>query len=378
MQPHVIFDKSFLQRLKQHQLEELTLWFRPVCVPTLLSEIIADLEKPANPGHDSADIVKAFARKMRGAPGFTACSWRALAIGELWGQVVPMNGFTVPVGGRYVRSSSKGVMYDGTAEQAEWGRLASGAFTDDEREIAMDWRREIDAIDLGAIATSVRPFVENFLRRPSSFEEMLSRIDAVMDDPNTDSQLEVLKIVLSIINAPAEDQNHAFGTLLAKPGKTLSSWAPYAASVARLALATNCGIARSFVGGATSQIDLQYLYYAPFCAAFVSADNLQRTLWPAVTSSATFLWGLALHEELEERAKIRAGMSIEEWAAYRQPHGWHPPPHANSLINDVYRSAGVPEGPIPPSEAKRVSDLDPATQRMLNEFLVSVGRKPYE
>jgi hypothetical protein len=378
MQPHVIFDKSFLQRLKQHQLEELTLWFRPVCVPILLSEIIADLEKPADPGRVSADIVRAFARKMRGAPGFTACSWRALAIGELRGEAVTMNGFTVPVGGRYVKTSSKGVMYDATAEQAEWGRLASGAFTDDERRIATDWRREINAIDLAAIATSVGPFVEIFLRRPSSFEEMLSRIDAVMYDPNTDGQLEVLKIALSIVNAQAQDQNHAFETLLAKPGTTLSSWAPYAASVVRLALATNCGIARGFVGGVTSQIDLQYLYYAPFCAAFASADKLQRTLWPAATSSATFLWGLSLQAELEERAGIRAGMSIEEWAAYRQPHGWHPPPLATSLINDVYRSAGVPEGPLPPTEATRVSDLDPETQRMLNEFLVSVGRKTHE
>jgi hypothetical protein len=52
-------------------------------------------------------------------------------------------------------------------------------------------------------------------------------------------------------------------------------------------------------------LDLQYLFYAPFGMVFVSHDKLQRDLWPATTTQASFVWGDELKEDLKRYVLAR-------------------------------------------------------------------------
>ena len=201
-----------------------------------------------------------------------------------------------------------------------------------------------------------------------------------MEDRDRDVQLQLLGLALSICEAPAEAQTVAMDALMARPGSVLRERAPYLGSVTRLVLTLMCGLPRGLVGPRpTHVIDLIYLYYAPFCHAFASSDKLHRDLWPATTTGAQFLWGPDLLQELRRRAAIRSSMTddhgipTDQWAAYRQPYGQHPPPLDGSIINPVWDVWMPATGPIPSPRAKKVSDLEPEVQLQMREFLESIG-----
>ena len=82
--------------------------------------------------------------------------------------------------------------------------------------------------------------------------------------------------------------------------------APYAASITRISLAYICGIVKTVLkAGEHDENDLQYLFYAPFCHVFASNDHLHRSLWPAVSGPAFFVWGEELKRDLRLRADLR-------------------------------------------------------------------------
>lgn len=62
--PLTIFEKSFIESLNLALVEELSLYFSPVCPPTLVSEIISDLKRPRPCGRLPEAVVRAIANKM--------------------------------------------------------------------------------------------------------------------------------------------------------------------------------------------------------------------------------------------------------------------------------------------------------------------------
>ncbi len=83
-------------------------------------------------------------------------------------------------------------------------------------------------------------------------------------------------------------------------------WAPFCVSVTRLCMALCCCTALKFVTQRpTNVLDLQYLFYAPFGMVFVSQDRLQRDLWPATTTEASFVWGDDLKADLKRYVVAR-------------------------------------------------------------------------
>src|SRR5258708_40133751 len=84
--------------------------------------------------------------------------------------------------------------------------------------------------------------------------------------------------------------------------RSVLEFAPYAASVLQLFLTFVCGLARGFIGPRpTNYIDLQYLYYSPFCMVFVSNDKFHREIWRATSGAHSFAWGQDLKDDLRRR-----------------------------------------------------------------------------
>ena len=79
-------------------------------------------------------------------------------------------------------------------------------------------------------------------------------------------------------------------------------------------------------------LDLQYLFYTPFCLAFTSRDRLQRDLWPATKGvRAIFIWGDDLKADLKRRAKLRKENP-------QRVAGSVPLELPGSVINEVWRN----------------------------------------
>lgn len=151
-----MFDKSFTERLNPALADELTLYLSPVCAPTLVSEIIADLKHPEpRQGKLPADLVRMLANKMSLAHGPEPTGVKKLVITNLLGGDVPMVG-QVPIDSSApgVRVNRMGMMIDGTVQQAMWARWSRGEFDTDDELAAEAWRAVVEATDLEGLRIS--------------------------------------------------------------------------------------------------------------------------------------------------------------------------------------------------------------------------------
>lgn len=366
--PRIIFDKSFIQSLNVPLIDELTLYFTATCPPVLISEIIADLQaQPRRDGRLPEDLVRELAVKMMEGHGVEPAPLRVLVQGNLLGDEVPMHGFTVPLlsGAPAVRSdpSRKMMLVDQTVQQEMWQRLARGDFTVDDGAAAQSWRAGIAETDLSAERDRWRPFAEQ-LGNPTSLAGVVEAVDGVMMDRTRRTQVDLINLVLDVVRG-GRAKNSAVNHLMRLPaGTVLQEYAPFAAHVVRLYLCFVVGLARGFIGTRPSNtVDLQYLYYAPFCNVFVSLDRLNRTLWEAgaMRSTATFVWGADIRPDLEQRIARRQAMTPDEWAAHRRVYGEWPDPIEGSIMYAL-GERHVPQWPrggnSSPNVGKTINELD--------------------
>ena len=160
-----------------------------------------------------------------------------------------------------------------------------------------------------------------------------------MATPRRDYQRDIVRLAVSLVRVEPWQSNAAFNFLVDRGRRArVCDYAPYAAAIVRLYLVFVTALSRGLIGPRRShQADLQYLFYAPFCMAFVSSDHLHRDLWRAgaVPSTATFIWGPELKADLKERSAKRVAMTSDEWTAHRRKYGMFPLPLPNSVTNEV-------------------------------------------
>lgn len=378
--PLLIFDKSFLQMLNPEEVFELSLHFFLVGTPTLIREIIGDLKKKPDSRRLPEDVVKALAAKMGTAHGIQPADFHKLAIGNLCGADVPMLG-QVPVDPSApnvsVSRDGKGLLYDSVPEQRIWDRWASGDFTTDDEQIATAWRNGLENVDLRAVGDRWKEFARQHFGSARNLAELIMRVDGLLSDPKPDIQLEVLGITLSFLRAPTPVKNPVFKLLLDQPGCLAKDLAPYASSIVRLYLTFVGGLARGFIGPRPSHyIDLQYLFYAPFCMVFVSGDRFHREMWGATSGINTFAWGQDLKNDLASRVTVRKQMTAEERRAKAKEYGFYPFEVEGSVITDVWRRYMRPkEQVLRPTQAKTIEHLEPDTREMIKNAMKEFDRR---
>jgi len=351
MGPNLVIDKSLIETISVQELEELSAWFDIVCVPPLFHEIIADLRHPS-PRRVPDDLVSLLAYKMnRGFATLDSIDALDVAYTEfISNQRVPMEG-SVPVAGPHVKVSADGeyVLYDSTVQQRMWTRLASKQFDENDFRIAEEWRQGTGKVDLTALRTNWKPFVKDVLGNPpANINAIVEAIDAYVSTPDVSIQQRLFGLVCDML--VVEDAKRIAGSLeLARQRGTtrlMRDLRPYCLSMLRLVLIYLAAIARGAWGERqTDEIDLQYLFYAPFCFAFSSFDKFHRAFWAAATpatGSGGFMWGPDLRTDLQARRNRRAEMTAEDWKQHRRTYGHHPWPSPNSPIQRVYNALGEP------------------------------------
>jgi hypothetical protein len=361
--PLAIFDKSFVESLNVEEIDEFSYWFSPVCPPTLISEIIADLKHPKpRAGRIPDELVKTLARKMSSAHGAEPAPVNKLVVGDLCGNRVSMIGqVPIDVEAPHVRVNrdGTGVLIDETPQQEMWWRWASGDFSTDDEATAIAWRSGLAAVDLEELRDQWRPFAK-WIGPSSDLRDVVNAVDAFMSTPRRDFQQEIVRLGLSLVSAETWQRNAAYNYLIQLGRRALvRDYAAYAASVVRLYLVFATGLARGFIGPRPSHsVDLQYLFYAPFCMVFISGDKLHRDLWEAgaVTTTATYADGARLKADLKERAARRKEMTPDDYTARNQQYGLFPEPIPGSLVNETWSRYMSPEmaKPRPPFDPSTV------------------------
>jgi hypothetical protein len=303
MGPILTFDKSFLQMLSPEEVDELDLQFEIFVTPVLVSEILADLKHPSpRAGKLPEEMVRALARKMVSNHGIMQAHFRMLALGELSGRMrVPMVGSILvdPTAPNVMISrDGQGVIYDSRQDREMWGAWAAGNFTKTDEYLAERWREQSGQIDIAWIAEFWSDFCAKYLLDARSIADVIGRIDELIS--RRSEQRNLLNMVFHFTEAPPAVCRLSTALMTAGLIPSLRAWAPYCVSVTRLSMVLCCCLALKFVTSRpTNVLDLQYLFYAPFGMVFVSHDRLQRDLWPAATTKASFVWGDELKADLQ-------------------------------------------------------------------------------
>jgi len=370
--PLLIFDKSFLQMLNADEVTELSMHFKFVGTPTLIGEIIADLKLDPSERRVPSDVVKVLSRKMQKVHGLQPANYRKLALANLYAHEISMIG-QVPVDGSapnvQVTEDRQGLLYDSTPEQMLWARWANGEFGTEDEVTASTWRNGIEQIELDKVAAIWRPFTAQHFSTAKNQDELISAIDVFLRDSPSAVQREILNMTLDLLKASARDRLLADALMNIGEMRSLVEFAPYAASVIRLFLAFVCGLARGFIGPrATNYVDLQYLYYSPFCMVFVSNDKFHREMWPATAGVHSFVWGQDLKDDLRRRIAIRGQGNKSATRDAKAPDSSLPVVGPPSVIAEMWRIyMRATDKSDQPERAKTFEDLDPEIRQQFRD-----------
>lgn len=279
MGPTIILDKSALQALSLHEIGALHRYYIQNIAPVLVIEILGDLKKDPSGGL-SKDKVAELAQKAFPAISNVNVHYRYLLQGSLMGHAVPMDGRIQLPGGRTLETSDgqRGVVFENTPEEAALLRWRDRRFSEAEDILAERWRSSTRGFDLEQFKrnlATIYPKVPSIADTRSLFawvQEVLDQ-DALQSD--------ILKFILYEFSIKPSLAQRIFYRWETEGPRAVARFAPYACYCAQVAIFFNMGLVHDLITTKpTNRVDLEYLYYLPFCHAFCSGDKFHHSTAP--------------------------------------------------------------------------------------------------
>ncbi|MGH2704887.1 MAG: hypothetical protein ACRDJ4_07295 [Actinomycetota bacterium] len=284
MGPIIIFDKSALQGLSLDEAVWLEKFFLTNITPLFYVETLADLEKPPQKGRSPEDVISDLASKTPVLGANPNVFHHTLVVNDLLGNRIDMSNRPVLGRGETKRSPDGrvGVHFKDSPEHEALRRWNQGEFSEIERQSARVWRALLSGVDFAYMIDWAKRLVPPG-RKLATLHEAKEFADSFVNQASK----EVVSFAQQFLNVP-EDVRAAVSARYAADGcPSLSTFAPYAAFVLKVDLVFYLGTAISQISSErpSNKIDVNYLYYLPFCMAFTSADRLHERLAPMFMES---------------------------------------------------------------------------------------------
>ncbi len=320
--PPAILDKSAFQALSYVEHIEFRRYFLENITPVLILEVLGDLTKRYRDGTIPEQKVRELATKFGSSGEFLNEDSKFICVNTLAGTDVPLDGRIVPA---YMTIAED---EEGAAALVEDGplnhlivRLASGKATQADHELAAKWR----SASQGLSFTGVNEFVNHhhmIIPRACTPEEAVGVARGLVD---TGSLQDLwLALLLDHLAVPSRTRSR-ISVRWRLRGGLLRSFAPYAHYCLHALLSMFVAWRNDVISWKpTNLLDLQYLYYLPFCSVFVSDDKLHRALAPALmrpdqafVAMQDFKAGLRhtydYFAALPDAARIEARQKLYDW-----------------------------------------------------------------
>ena len=347
--PILIFDKSTLQALNPDQANWLDNFFMSNITPLFYIETLADLEKEVKAGKTPEQVVGEIAYKTPDMQAHPNLYHLTLIWGELMGKAeIQMKGYITIGGGKPVMyEGAAGIVYKQSPEEEALMRWKQRDFLELEREIAVRWRRQVESIDLKAMAASFKG-IHQAAGRPTKLEGIKALADSIIDGPDQEAVLR-MGLVFTIGDENWSNQIIARWVSLGRP--KIRDYAPYFTHVVTVDLFFCLGMAASQIGSErkSNKVDIAYLYYLPFCMVFTSRDDLHVRSAPLfLRADQSFVHGDDLKADLKRLDEYYDALpeetkrqSIYSFAAY-------PPDDDSFLVTRLWKKhMGRPDGYVP-------------------------------
>jgi hypothetical protein len=279
MGPIIILDKSTLHGLSLHEIGALNRYYNHNIAPVLIVEILGDLKKKHSAAL-SLDKVAELALKAFPASSNVNAHYRHLLQASLTGGFVPMDGRIQLSGGRNLETSDgqKGVVFDETPEEAALLRWKQKQFSKAEDILAERWRSSTRSFDLDLFKRNLKTIYPK-IPTISDHQSLFIWVQEILSQDNI--QTDILKFILYEFNIEQSLAQQIFYRWETEGPRTLNAFAPYAHYCAHVAIFFNMGLIHDLITTrSTNRVDLEYLYYLPFCNAFCSGDKFHHASVP--------------------------------------------------------------------------------------------------
>lgn len=365
MGPIALFDKSFLQALSVDESVWFDHFFYPIISPLFYVETLADLEKAVRAGRTPEQEVGFIARKTPEMHGGPSIHHQTLALANLMGQDVPMNGRIPVAGGRPVKVDDKpGVIYDASPESRAFSRWQKGEFLELERQFAQAWRASLASLDLKAVAERMKTLGVN-PQRCKSLEDAKHLADLLVQ--SKDKPFDRMKLAVLFLDIPRKYEHPLLERWSIAGYPPLSVYAPYAAHVLNVEVFFQVALAAGHISveRPSNRVDIGYLFYLPFCMVFISSDKLHRRCAPLyLRPDQNFVWGEDLKADLKALNDHYSGLPDAEKEKGIMRFAANPPETGNFLVSQLWdrhlrpwRGKVQPELTDPDKEKKLVNHL---------------------
>lgn len=376
MGPTLILDKSAFQSLNPKEVRFL---YRHFCVSIpdiLIREIVADLTKA--PG-ESEYRVSQMVGKFTPLSLYFQAPYAELCISNLLGNPYPMDGRIAMMGGRQVvdEDGSKGVIFDPDPKWDLIRKWEEGVFSEEDVVFSKKWRESLSKTDWqGLISKKKYDGVSN----AKSLEELYLELFSLYSGGGAKRQLSHINACLDQFDVTENEKNQVVDRFLDSGCDSFQQYANYAFYFFLVNHTFTVGMFKGLASTRSSSfLDLEYLYYLPFCHVFVTNDSFQFKLANIFKGShSTIIKGTDLKTGLADLVAKYEALSEPEKREYEYHFGSHPPLDHKSVISDIWKryckpwspNSGNLAGKTSPEEARKI------IEKMKSRIAQSQAQKP--
>jgi len=336
MGPIVILDKSAFQSFSRREHTFLRIHFEQNLTPILAMELLGDLSKGA--GEEPTKEVTELTGKFGGSGPVTNLDYQTLCFKSLLGEPVPLDGRIIT--DNFTAVPRPNGSWGGLIDQGPFNdailRWSQGEFSEFEHIMARYWRKVTRDLNM-----------DDFIHQLDSRHVIIPHVDdseGIL--PTAEGMLMTaglqdvwLDWLLSQLALPDPIELAILLKWKTRHNLLLKDFAPYASYCLRvllvLLIATRVGHVR---WQPTNLLDVQYMYYLPFCMVFSSNDSLHKSLAPLIMrEDQSFVGGEDLKADLRRLAAERDRLTETERSMLSWALGSHPPPAKDSIVYELWK-----------------------------------------
>lgn len=349
MGPTIILDKSTLQSLSQKENYFLFKHYFVVVTRVLIIEILADLKKGTNKKSPEAQV-QLLASKLLSMDSIINAHYVEVCVLSLLGENIPMIGQAFVTGGIPLETPNafgeKGIFLDEPLERKALRNWQEGNFSETERLLAEEWRKTIQELNLEEDKKRLSLLFKD-LPKQKNFEELEKLIESKISNPNPEIQFTLIGSFIEDIGLPRKVKDIIYKRWLEGGLPTFRDFAPYAfycfkvLSIFKLGLYSDLITTRN-----TNRIDLEYLFYLPFCMVFSSGDRFHiESSKLFLRDDQNFIDSGTLKRDLQWISDEWDNLSEAEKEERASEYGSYPPNNPESVTYNVWKKLMKPWEP---------------------------------
>lgn len=378
MGPNTLVDKSTIQSLSPSEVLYFSQYFSLVLSPILLRELVSTLGKESSPNRDWKKTLSILSYKVDTISSYIIPDVNTMATSNLLGiDDIPMTGQVPLSGGKPVRcrDGTYGVFFEESPQRAVFRRWKEGNFSEDDKRDGQSIREIDHTFNLTGLKKTIEKETTNFPKYKTLYD-YISWLDESLFNQESHQEF-LIKSAASTLKLNPEKINKVIIDWEQKGSPLFSIFRPYAFYVHRCNVIYQVGLGKELIPSskkAKSHLDMQYIYYLPFCMVFTSGDNfLLDYAKHFIRSDQKIAPAKQLKSDLKNLNDYFESLNEEQKKDVRGKLDDYPPDKQAPYISSIWKKYMSPRNELKDSTPKlSEKQRDEITTKQINKFKESV------